>query len=338
VTDNLRQLEDLASAPLVIVSEWAAELVRGRRVLNASSALQATTVPLLHDAREVAAVAPRAAVVEALPDLVGTEVKGHHAELTRLPFASDSFQAVMSLDLDPCSYPLEEVLEEFARVLDPGDGLLIIALSGNTRPTGQNQVDEDDPAIQALYRALRERLPYVMPVHYDSKLVSTFSPIGDAEGSRSFAAEKTPGDGATHKSAGVVVVASHRSIEPQRTCREMTFELSLPQWLSQVDRLSTIAREQTARTQRAEASADDRAMLLRELFRAEQALAREFDRRVRKDDSPYLPMEGQTQGLHEQLHIVQQQLADARNHIAALQSTVSWRITGPLRAVRRRTL
>ena len=338
MTDDLSRLEDLASAPLAIIGGWAAELVRGHRVLNASQALRATTVPLLARAREVVVVAPRTAVVDALPSLLGPAVKGHHAELTRLPFGSGSFEAVTSLDLDPRSYPLEEVLEEFARVLDPEGGLLIIALSSTGGSTGQDGVDEDDGAVHGLHRALRERFPYVLPVHYDSRLVATFSPNGDARGHCSFGAENSSEDLALGKPTGVVVVASHQPIEPQRTFREMTFEPRIPEWLSQVQQLSAIAREQTARARQAEASADDRAMLLRELFRAEQTLAREFDLRVRKDDSAYLLTEDPIEDLHEQLRVLQEQLADARNHIAALQSTVSWRITGPLRAVRRHTI
>lgn len=309
---------------LVLAGAWLAQLLRGRQVLDASSFIGPATKELLATARELVVVTPRAAVADAIGDLVSSPVRAYCAPLTHLPFESHSFDAAVSLEvLD--SESLEETIAEFARVLNPDIGILVLSARFDSTL-------EPDVTESRFLPILGSRFAHVTTVAYVTYLTAAYltadSPQPSAETQQKILSRSSLD--ADWQSPKMLVVGSAVPLDFSRLPRQITVPFEISKLQMRIRELNNQARRYEARVRAAEQVYDDNAQLLRQLYSAEQEEAKAFDQRARMEELTLLSTSSK-----EELSEIRQQLSEARAHIDALQSTLSWRVTRPLRRVRR---
>lgn len=317
----------LVDRELVLIGVWIAQLVRDRLVLDASSWIGPATRELLEAARELVVATPRTAISDAIGDLVSPEVRAYCTPLAQLPFDSDSFDAIVSLEVRDLEN-LDETVNEFSRVLKPETGILVLSTILDSRdPSDTNVVDK-------LFRPiLSAKFSNVTTVTYTPYLTAGFFA---ADGSHTSA--EMPPDGvlggpsvpADVRPSNRLVVGSPRPLDSYTLPNYVSLPFEIAQLQTFLQDLTSRVRGYEARARTADQLSDENAGLLRKLFSAEQAVAQAFDQRARRDELTLL-----SAGSEEELSEIRRQLFDARAHIEALQATLSWRVTRPLRTLRR---
>jgi hypothetical protein len=133
---------------------------------------------------------------------------------------------------------------------------------------------------------------------------------------------------------GAIFVAS-RSPLGEQLAASVSLPVRLSQWERELALLGNLAVKYEASSELTREIADDRIRLLRELFLTEQMVERELigdhESLVETTEPSQISLD-----LTNQLESARRQLAEAQELVDALQSTVSWRVTRPLRSVRRR--
>lgn len=317
---------DLADAQLVLTGIWAARLVQGRQVLDASSLIGPATRQLFATARELVVVTPRAAVADAIGDLVSSRVRAYCSTFAHLPFEKGSFGAVVALQV-PNTNNLDGLVAEFSRVLEHESGMLVV--SPGVDASGQS----DPGALDQLLHLLDSRFANVTTITCSTYLTGGFfsadsPPFSLENPPHGILGERHPATGA--QSPDNLVVGSPVPLDSSLLPTQISIPFEITRLQMSLRQLNSLVRTYESRAREAGQMADDNARLLRELFAAEQVVAEAFDQRAQRQGSALL-----STGSDEELAQIRQQLSDARAHIDALQATVSWRVTRPLRMVRR---
>lgn len=298
---------DLAEAERSARYRWAAGAMAGRRVLDLGCGLGDGSVILLEGgAREVVGVESAGAVVEAARAAERPGVRFERADPAALPYPDATFEGAVCLQLDEAGAELEPLLAELARVLTP-DGLLAASLPGSAAP-------------DALAGALGRHWPGVRVLSQRNWVASGV--VGDSRPAEArvhgLAAGEPTSDGRWLALAGPSGLP-----DPGPPVVAMTGPLELRRWLEHADGQQRALEEQRLRIQELGAMDMERALLRARLIAAEEQGARvvaldiELEAASRERDD-----------LRGQLEISRQILRD-------VMTSPSWRITKPLRALKR---
>jgi SAM-dependent methyltransferase len=178
--DHLERLDPAVNGGTVVASEhflryqWAAELVAGKRVLDAGcgtgygAALMAAS-----GAKEVIGVDVAEDAVSRARELSDAEF--HVADVRNLPFTDDAFEVVTCFEVIEHVNRADEVLAELKRVLSRQGGLLLISSPNrNAYPSGNpHHVTEFLP--DELGTKVRRLFPNVVLYRQDSFLASAIT-------------------------------------------------------------------------------------------------------------------------------------------------------------------
>ena len=136
---------------------WAAQLVRGKQVLDAACGEGYGSYLLSREADQVTAVDIDQSTIEhALRRYAGANIEFRQADCTKLPLADDSVDVVVSFETLEHLDEQDQLLAEFRRVLRP-DGFLLI--SSPDKRTYSDETGYDNPYhVRELYRPEFETL------------------------------------------------------------------------------------------------------------------------------------------------------------------------------------
>jgi SAM-dependent methyltransferase len=318
----------LVEAEHIARYSWAITFCQGRRVLDAGCGLGYGAAMLqLAGASEVIAVDVAGEIVEVARQRVPAEVTCETADVADLPYDDDSFDMVVSFEVIEHVDRPDAVLDEFARVLGPG-GLLVISspdreryVSGNPHHRHEYLRDELRSALQNRFRSVELVPQHVMIA---SVIDSGASPIdGDQAVLRRLV---TPDpNGGTY----ILAVAGDDIPDLGPSLVALTHFVELRSWLARYDEQADFIRRQATMLDELDAvrAARDQAISL--LEGAEQKLIElpelRESVRFRKDEADLLRTE---------LVEMAARLARAERVVTEVTSSLSWRVTTPLRGVK----
>ena len=140
---------------------WAGHLVKDRRVLDAGCGVgYGSTMLSDAGAREVTGVDVAESVLEVARQGAPQNVRFEVADVASLPYAADSFEAVVCFEVIEHVDDRNRVLDELRRVLAP-DGLLIISSPNRDRYVPGNPHHRHEYTPRELREALEARFPAV---------------------------------------------------------------------------------------------------------------------------------------------------------------------------------
>lgn len=334
---------------------WAAGLVPGKRVLDAGCGLAYGSAILAQaGAAEVIGVDSAEPVVEAAQARMAGRVRIEHGDVGRLDFPADSFDVVVCFEVIEHVQNSDAVLDELARVLRPGG---VVALSSPNRDAyaqgNPHHVHEFRP--DELRQALESRFAHVRLIRQHDFLTSA---IIDDEG---FTAD----DGSTLAGVDVrkvvgqrpgeetytLALASEEPVPEPPRMAVLTGTLELRQWLEHFDAQQRAFEAQENHLAELKALVEQRSSLLQRLEEAERRAADRLDLMESLTHAEALlgGAEGRLADREEQLaeaEVRQDEAQRARAeaeaaHAQALRTlegvvgSASWKITAPLRGLKR---
>lgn len=338
----------------LIVSEhrgrylWGAQLARGLKVLDAgcgtgyglrilqeAGVAQAVGVDISTDAVEQASQAISDERVEVL-----------QADLKELPFSDGEFDLIVCFEVIEHVPERDAILDELARVLATEGVLCISTPNRNVYPQGNpHHLHEYQPDEFA--KALSERFSHVELHRQTAWLASAiFSSdeftAGQADGSISTRTVKMeprdPGE-----ETFTVALAARRSIPRVESLLTLGEPFEVRWWQEQIDdgrrsaealaarseALTAHSEALVARTRQQATRAEERSLnSARRLLEVEEVLAQASARVFA------LEQELETRG--EEISALRERAARAERVMNGIKESLSWRITAPLRALKRR--
>ncbi|HEX8207446.1 MAG TPA: class I SAM-dependent methyltransferase [Solirubrobacteraceae bacterium] len=307
---------------------WAARLARGRRVLDAGCGTAYGTRMLADaGAAHVTGVDRAASVLESVQAGLPDNAELVTGDLRALPFADRSFDLVVCFEVIEHLEDPDAALRELERVV-AADGVVVVSSPNRDvyEPGNPHHPHEYTPAElrQALQRyfahvELRRQANLVASSVMPDDVAATdeLQPVHDVRLAKCAALAD---EGETY----TIALAGHAPLPPDReTIAVATGLTEIRRWLELYDGQQEILQAQGARLRELEAEAESvrraRAVLLDgEEARAAAAKAAE-DLAAARDE----------------IAVLQERLARSSEVVAAMQRSPSWRLTAPLRALKR---
>jgi ubiquinone/menaquinone biosynthesis C-methylase UbiE len=313
---------------------WAAQLVPGRRVLDAGCGLGYGTALLANaGASTVTGVDVAAAVVEVARGRVPAGVELVEGDVHELPFPDGSFDAVVCFEVIEHVEDSARVIGELARVLAPGGVLLVSSPNRDVYvPGNPHHVHEFTP--EELRAALQERLAEVRLVRQHQWIASAV--LGD-EAHAADGLELLPGLRA-HKAAGVpageetytIALASDHPLPDVSPAAVFAGDAEVRKWVELYDTQQEVLTRQHQHFETLGDKQDELIELRRRLVDAERALSRIPALEQELDEAR------QTTGSMQGERDVQARRAEqAELILRGVMESPSWRITAPLRLLKR---
>jgi 2-polyprenyl-3-methyl-5-hydroxy-6-metoxy-1,4-benzoquinol methylase len=315
----------LVEAEHIARYSWVTSFCQGRRVLDAGCGLGYGAAMLkLAGASDVVAVDKADEIVEVARQRVPPGVSCETADIADLPFGDDSFDLVVCLEVIEHVEAPDAVLDEFARVLGP-QGLLVISSPNRERYVAGDPHHRHEYSRDELRSALRTRFPSVALVPQHVMLASVIdghpSPADNDQAVIRRLVTPDP-DGGTY----MLALAGDEVPEPLPNLVGLTQFVELRRWLARYDEQAEVIRRQSAMLDALESvrAARDQAIAL--LERAEEKLIElpelRESVRFRADEADRLRREAAE---------MTARLARAERVVTDVTSSMSWRVTTPLR-------
>jgi SAM-dependent methyltransferase len=321
VPDEMRG--ELVEAEHLARYHWAAGLASARRVLDAGCGVGYGSVILAEGgALDVVGVDVAGAVVEAAKAAERPGLRFEQADVGSLPYPDDSFDAVVCFEVIEHVEDPEAVLRELARVLAPGG---VIAISSPNRdayvPGNPHHHREFTPEefAQALGR-LWKNVRLLRQHNWIGSVVLTDADTSAADGEPLDPVEvrKVAGEEPGSEPYTVALASSGALPEPHPVLL-LTGVTEVRRWLEHYEGQQRVLDDQRQLLEGQQALERERAELRDSLIQAENRLAR----------VPQLELDA---GERERLR---QELESTREILDDVLSSPSWRITAPLRALKR---
>jgi SAM-dependent methyltransferase len=259
-------------------------------------------------AREVVGVETAGAVVQAAQAAGRPGLRFERADPAALPYPDDAFDGAVCLDLGEAGDVTEPALAELDRVLAPA-GLLAVSVAGPAAP-------------DALAIALRRRWPSVRVLSQrnwiGSGVVDDGRPGAEEARVHGLAGGEPVGDG-----HWLALAASASLPDPGPPVLAMTGLLELRGWLEHSDRQQRALEEQRLRIQELGTMEMERAQLRGRLIAAEEQAAR------------VVALEVELEAASRERDDLRTQIETSRQILRDVMSSPSWRITKPLRMLKR---
>lgn len=297
---------------------WAAGWVEGSRVLDAGCGMGYGTAMLA--ARGPASLAgvdlSESALAAARAEL-GDRADLTVADVRELPFEADTFDVIVCFEVIEHVERQDEALAELARVLAP-DGVLLVSspnrdiyTPGNPFHVHEYTPDEFAEALGSHFQhvALHRQHPWLASAVIGPETQMAAGPLPIVGAATNDPLE--PG-----RETYTVAAASNAELTSQPDLVVLADDFEVRWWHEQLDRLQA---EVNRGAVRAAQSDDEVRRLSRRLLEAEQVAAR-----VRELEHQVELLEGDCAGLQIQIGYRDEVIRD-------IQSSISWRVTSPLR-------
>jgi ubiquinone/menaquinone biosynthesis C-methylase UbiE len=286
--------------------QWATPWIPGREVLDAGCGVGYGTRMLAeHGPARLVGVDISAEALAHGPADSAELVEG---DVRELPFPSDSFDVVVCFEVIEHVEQQDRVLDELRRVLRPGGTLLIsspnraVYAPGNPHHVHEYLPDELREALERRFAHVTLRGQHVMLASVIAGALSK----GEQLGPRAFAIEPLEPGRETY----TLAIASDEASDPAEDIVALGDAFEVRWWHEQLDHARRAAAEESARLNRQVLALEQQAARLPQLEHDLQDARRE----------------------HEEL---EQELIYCREAIEDMKASVSWRLTAPLRALKR---
>ncbi|HEX8122393.1 MAG TPA: class I SAM-dependent methyltransferase [Solirubrobacteraceae bacterium] len=314
---------------------WASRLAAGRRVLDAACGTAYGTRMLADaGAASVTGVDRATAVLDAARPGCPENVELVTGDLRELPFGDRSFDLVVCFEAIEHVDEPERVLRELERVVS-ADGLVLVSSPNRDvyEPGNPHHLHEYTPAE---LRETLERFFAHVELRRQANLIASsvmpddvaardaLEPVHDLRLAKCVA---LPADGETY----TIALASHAPLPPDRSTTAVATGLTeMRKWVELYAEQSASLGAQHAELRRLYDEALEVARAREALLDGERERARagrlEEDLRVARDDHEVLRRE---------IAELQRRLEQSAEVVAAMQRSPSWRLTAPLRALKR---
>ncbi len=321
---------------------WAAQLVSGRKVLDAGCGTGYGSEALLAgDASRLVAVDLSSEAVDETARRLGDRASVHRADVRELPFSDASFDVVVSFEVIEHIAEPDRALREFARVLRP-DGVLAISSPNRDRYLPGNPHHRHEYTPAELGSALRAHFEHVTLVPQQAYIASVIDAAGLPDNPASEVIADNADDGA---GTYMLALAGTRPTSLPAPWAVLADQFEVRWWSEQVDlarRAADATRGEDAR-RRTELETSLREEMGRRKDVERQLLLVEQERGravVEQADAEAQLEEGRLviEAAQEQTRVVTedlcQRLQRAEMVIADLTGSVSWRLTVPLRTLK----
>jgi SAM-dependent methyltransferase len=313
---------------------WAAKLVRDARVLDAGCGLAyGSTILAEAGASEVIGVDNAEPVVEAAQARVPEKVRLEQGDVARLRFRDDSFDVVVCFEVIEHVDDTDAVLDEFRRVLRPGGLLAISSPNRDAYPPGNpHHVHEFQPP--ELRQALEERFAHVRIVHQHDYLTSaileseTFTAT-DGIGLDPIEVRKVVAS-RSGREAYTLALASDQPLPDVPRTAVLTETLEVRKWLDILDAQQRQFERQESELAELQTMVAERASLIGQLEEAERRAADRLDLMESLTHAEALLL-----NTENRLRETEQQVAEARRVLDDVVRSASWKLTAPLRRLKR---
>jgi ubiquinone/menaquinone biosynthesis C-methylase UbiE len=307
---------------------WAAQIAAGKRVLDAGCGM-AYGCRILSEAgaSQVEGVDIAPAILDAARSTVPENCNLLVADVRSLPFGDDAFDLVVCFEVIEHVQEHDQVLTELARVL-AADGVLVVS-SPNREvypPGNPHHCHELTPA--ELHSALEPHFGQIrlaLQHPWNATVIgSRRSPDGDPslrEPSRVYATAEVEAG----RESYTVAVASNAELPQLDETIVLAKDLEFRQWLEHFESQRRYIDDVEFRLAAAESAAAERAEIRRQLLVSEQQLA------AMPDLEDAIVVRDQT---IRELTEEADQLDRARRVMDDMRSSLSWRITAPLRRLK----
>ena len=308
---------------------WTTQLAEGRRVLDAGMGLGYGSALLARSgAAEVVGVDIAEEVVETVRASAPEGVRCEVADVRDLPFEDASFDLVVCFEVIEHIDGQEQALDELRRVLAPG-GLLAISspnpdvyVEGNPHHVHELRPDELSQLLGARFGAVALFQQHDFAA---SCVLSDASAALDDGSAIAAGVHKLHARGGGEAPYTIALAADAMPTASELVMLGSTVDIG--KWLRLFDEQQRILQDQAAALSEIERMQQDRRELLRLLAESETALA--------EHEAAAAQAEQSQRELTEQLHTVHVRAARAESIARSLQTSLSWRVTRPLRLAKR---
>jgi ubiquinone/menaquinone biosynthesis C-methylase UbiE len=308
---------------------WAGQIAAGKRVLDAGCGM-AYGCRILSEASasQVDGIDIAPSILDAARPTVPENCHLQVGDVRSLPFANDAFDLVVCFEVLSHVDEPDRVLAELARVLS-ADGVLIVSSPNRERyPAGNpHHIQELTPA--ELQTALAPHFGQIRLAPQQSWNAAVIGG-GGTPGQEPVALEPCRVYATLPVEAGsqsyAIAVASNAELPQLDDLAVLAKDLEFRQWLETFENQRRYIDELEFRLAAAEAAAAERAEIRRQLLTSEQQLAELPDLR------DAITVRDQT---IRELSEEADQLDRARRVMDDMRSSLSWRITAPLRQLKR---
>jgi 2-polyprenyl-3-methyl-5-hydroxy-6-metoxy-1,4-benzoquinol methylase len=306
---------------------WISRLVQGCRVLDAGCGMGYGSAILAEaGAAEVIAIDNVEPVVEAAQSRVPSTVQVQQGDVAHLTLDADSFDVVVCFEVIEHVQEPEAVLDELARVLRPGGVLAVSSPNRDAYPPGNpHHVHEFQP--EELRRALEERFAHVQILRQHDFVTSAIlddEAFGSEDGTKLGEVDirkiiaQTAGN-----EAYTLGLASDEPLPQAPFTAVLTRTLELREWLERFDAQQEAFDGQKNQLAELRAIAGERTSLLQRLEEAERRAADQLNLMESLNHAEALLARNENQ------------LDDAKKALDLVTESLSWKLTAPLRGLKR---
>ncbi len=313
---------------LNLAVQWMVPMLAGRRVLDASLPAGLVSDLLSDCGVEVLCFTPRRAMADILTQRFGPAVDVYCSEFGSIPLPDRSIDCAICFDPDLGAVDVGGFVEELGRIVTD-DGL--IAVSSPGRASGGNGY-QDAMTTADLEAALVGHFEHVSSIRQTFCIVSRLGTSVSGAIAGAFPDTNDPASFSTASDA--FVLASRRALPDLSAARTVARPIELAKYEDLLDESLRLARSAQSRAEVAERANDEREYLIEELYRAEQYVAGAFDVRTRQESLLALATEELTT-LRAELKACREAGDNARQSVLDMKQSTSWRVTAPLRFVKR---
>src|SRR5215218_3997559 len=339
--DPVQMGGDLVEAEHRARYAWAAPAAAGKRVLDAGCGLGYGSA-VLSDAGAASVVGVDVAegVVEVARERVPDGVELHVGDVAALDFADGEFDVVVCFEVIEHVEAPDAVLAELHRVLAPGGVLLVsspnrdVYVPGNPHHIHEYLPEELRDALARLFSSVhlwRQHDWIASAVLSDEDLAAE-----DLSELRGLRVGKNVGV-APGRETYTLAIAGDGPLPSLDPAAMLTGTVELRKWLELYHEQHEVLRRQHAHFEALSDQADERAELRRQLEAAEKATARLVELEQQRDEAVGVARQRslEVDGLLATIEELNRYAAQKDEIVRAVTTSPSWRITAPLRALKR---